>query len=89
MPNKKSAIKEMRKSAKRRERNRRKLGTVKTLVKSVKKLIEEGKKEAGAALSKAQSALDKNKKIHPKKASRIKSRLAKKISATSKAASKK
>ncbi len=79
MPNTKSAIKAMRQSIKRRERNLKVKDAYKTAVKDVKKLITSAQKsESLEALKKTMSALDKAVKknvIHKNKASRLKSRI--------------
>jgi small subunit ribosomal protein S20 len=84
MPNTKSAIKAMRQSIKRRERNLKVKDAYKTAVKDVKKLITSAQKsESLVALKKTMSALDKAVKkniIHKNKASRLKSRISKAIS---------
>lgn len=81
MPNTKSAAKAMRQSKRRQEFNSRTKQFFKDAVKSVRKLIKEGKKsEAAEAMKKAMSALDKAAKkhvIHKNTAARKKSRLAK------------
>jgi small subunit ribosomal protein S20 len=83
MPNTKSAIKAMRQSIKRRERNLKVKDAYKTAVKDVKKLITSAQKsESLVALKKTMSALDKAVKkniIHKNKASRLKSRISKAI----------
>lgn len=83
MPNTKSAAKAMRQSIRRREYNIAVKDKFKSVVKNVKKLIAEGKKnEAMDAMKAAMSALDKAVKKHTilkNTASRKKSRLAKAI----------
>lgn len=83
MPNTQSAIKAMRQSAKRHQRNLIKKDAFKTAVKEVKKLLLAGKKtEAMEAMKTAMSTLDKAVKthvIHKNKSSRLKSRLAKSL----------
>lgn len=83
MPITRSAKKALRTSAKKRDFNLARKDKASKAVKSVKKLIAEGKtKEARAALTVAQSALDKAVKGHTidkNTASRRKSRLSKMI----------
>lgn len=83
MPITRSAKKALRQSLKKRVWNRVRKDKASDAIKSVKKLISEGKKkEALAALSLAQKSLDKAVKAHTidkNTASRRKSRLAKKI----------
>lgn len=83
MPITRSAKKALRSSLRKRVFNRVRKDRVSTAEKDVKKLISEGKKkEAIAALSRAQKALDKAVKgrtLDRNKASRKKSRLAKMI----------
>jgi len=80
MPNTKSAGKAMRQSERRRVRNIETKDAFKDAIKSVRKLITDGKKtEAMEAMKKAMSALDKAAKknvIKKNTASRKKSRLA-------------
>jgi len=85
MPVTKSAKKALRVGARRKEENLITKALYKSAVKLVRKATQEGAKEASNLLSQAQSALDKaakNKTIHPNKAARLKSRLAKKGTAT-------
>ncbi len=75
MPITKSAIKALKQSEVRRERNAIKKKTLKSVIKKTDKVED---------LPKAQSAIDKIAKtgyIHKNKAARLKSRLAKKLSA--------
>ena len=85
MPNIKSAKKAFRQNIKRRKRNIEKKKKMKTEVKNIKKLIEAGKfKDAQKALPNTYKVLDKMAKIgiiKKNKASRLKSRLAKKLNA--------
>lgn len=87
MPNKKSAIKELRKGAKKAVRNFKVKKTIKETVKTSSKLIEAKSKEAIETVKKAVKLLDKAaaKKIIAKNtASRKKSRLMKKLNSLSK-----
>lgn len=82
MPNKKSAIKELRKSAKRAIRNYKVKKAIKDAVKDSKKLIETKEKQAAEKVKVAIKLLDKAaaKKIIAKNtAARRKSRLVKKL----------
>lgn len=86
MPVTKSAKKALLTSARRHEENLQKKNAYKKAVKTVKKAAAEGVKEITELFSQAQSALDlaaKSKTIHPNKAARLKSRLAKKLNADS------
>jgi len=77
MPIKESAKKAMRQSITRRARNMKRKKAVKEVIKKTTKVAE---------LSKAQSVIDKVAKsgyIHKNKAARLKSRLAKRVSAKS------
>ena len=87
MPNKKSAIKELRKSAKRAIRNYKVKKAIKDVVKESKKLIETKEKQAADKVKAAIKLLDKAaaKKIIAKNtAARKKSRLMKKLNIISK-----
>jgi small subunit ribosomal protein S20 len=87
MPNKKSAIKELRKSAKRAIRNYKVKKAIKDVVKESKKLIETKEKQATDKVKAAIKLLDKAaaKKIIAKNtAARKKSRLMKKLNLISK-----
>lgn len=81
MANTKSAIKNHRKTLARTLRNRSRKSRLKTLAKKVQTLAEAGDKDAlKAAASEYVSAMDKATKsnlIHPNKASRAKSKVAK------------
>ncbi len=83
MANIKSAIKRARQNIKLRQRNTSARSMYRTFVKHVIKAVEQGDKEAArAAFSVAQPIIDKAVSkglIHINKASRIKSRLSKKI----------
>jgi small subunit ribosomal protein S20 len=83
MPNTKSAGKAMRQAARRRNYNLVTKEKFRTAVKTVKKAVTAGTKDAAAeSLKAAMSALDKAAKkgvIHKNTASRKKSRLAKQI----------
>lgn len=88
MAHTRTAKKRLRQNVKKRTANRAQVSRLKTELKKTKARIQEGKpEEAKAQLSIASQALDKAAKknlIHPNKASRVKSRLAKKIAAASK-----
>jgi small subunit ribosomal protein S20 len=81
MPNIKSAEKRLRQDAKRHERNKAAKSAMRTHIKNVSAGVEEGDKElVTAELQKAMKAIGKNGKkhiIHPKKASRLMSRIQK------------
>lgn len=83
MPNLEHAIKAHRQSLKRKKGNLKTKGAFRSVIKDIKKLLEEGKvKEAEQYLSKAYKTLDKAAKkgvIKKNTASRKKSRLAKRI----------
>ena len=83
MPNIKSAKKAFRQNIRRRKRNIEKGKKMKAEVKNIKKLAEAGKfKDAQKALPNTYKALDKMAKIgiiKKNKASRLKSRLTKRI----------
>jgi len=84
MPQKKSAIKELRKTKKRTARNSLAKRRLKELMKKLDKVLNsEDKKEALTIYNKIQKLVDKaSKRKHPftpAKAQRIKSRVAKKI----------
>jgi small subunit ribosomal protein S20 len=84
MPVTKSAKKALSVAIRRHEENILQRTTFKQAIKGVKKAVEAGSKEVTELFSKAQSALDKAAKkntIHPNKAARLKSRLAKKLTA--------
>lgn len=59
MPNKKSAIKELRKSKTRQQRNMVVKETIKTLTKKSRKAIETGEKDAAELVAKTLKAIDK------------------------------
>ncbi len=87
MPNKKSAIKELRKSAKRVVKNFKIKKTIKENIKASGKLIESKSKEAVETVKKAVKLLDKaaaKKVIAKNTAARKKSRLMKKLNSLSK-----
>lgn len=76
MPNKKSALKELRKNAKRRLRNQSTKSMLKTLIKAAR--MAGGKSEAEALARQARKMLDKAAErgiIHKNQAARRKSRL--------------
>lgn len=81
MPNSKSATKSLRQSISRRDHNRRQRSTLRTFVKNVRKLAENGDVEkAREIFPTAQKKLDQaaaKNLIHKNKASRLKSRLSK------------
>jgi len=84
MPNKKSAMKELRKSTKRAIRNFKVNKAIKEAVKDSKKLIEAKEKSAAETVKKAIKLLDKaaaKKIIKKNAAARKKSRLVKKLNA--------
>lgn len=80
MPVTKSAKKALRVGARRKAENLVTKGLYKNAIKAVKKAVVAGSGEVSDLLAKAQSALDKaakSKTIHPNKAARLKSRMAK------------
>ncbi|MBI5401330.1 30S ribosomal protein S20 [Candidatus Wolfebacteria bacterium] len=83
MPRTKSAKKAMRQSAKRREVNIKRKTDLKMVIKKYKNLLAEGKKEEAAKLlPQVYKKLDKSAKvnlINKNKASRLKSKLTKKL----------
>ncbi len=82
MPNKKSAVKELRKSAKRAIRNYKIKKTIKDAIKDSKKLLEAKEKSAIDKVKEAIKVLDKaatKKVIKKNTAARKKSRLMKKL----------
>ena len=89
MPIKRSSFKDLRKSRARHVRNISTMSEIRTLAKKVESLITEKKvKEAGAALSKFASKMDKAAKkgiIKDNTASRKISRFMKRLAASSKA----
>ena len=87
MPNKKSAIKELRKSTKRAIRNYKVKKAIKEAVKDSRKLIEASEKTAVDQVKSAIKLLDKaaaKKIIKKNTAARRKSRLVKKLNAIKK-----
>lgn len=85
MPVSKSARGALRVSDRRHAENLKVKYSVKKALKGARKAIEAGTEEVKELLSLAQSALDKaakNNSIHPNKAARLKSRLAKKAATT-------
>lgn len=85
MANKKSSKKDIRKTATRTARNRTERSRIKTLSKAVAKAEDaETVKKSGAALASAVDKAVKRNVVHPNKAARIKSKIAK--SANAKAA---
>ena len=89
MPIKRSSFKDLRKSRSRRARNLSTMSEIRTLAKKFESLVTEKKvKEAGAALNKFASKMDKAAKkgvIKKNNASRKISRFMKRLSALSKA----
>ena len=85
MPNTKSAKKALRQNLSRRKRNLSQSNEAKTVIKNYKRLVSQGKKEdAAKILSTVYQKLDKLSKtgiIKKGRASRLKSRLSKKLSA--------
>ena len=84
MANHKQAIKRNRQNIIRAERNRYYLSTARTFLKRARQALEAGDKAAGAAVAKATSYLDHiaGKGVIPKKrASRLKSRLTRQLTA--------
>ncbi|MCU0722180.1 MAG: 30S ribosomal protein S20 [Planctomycetes bacterium] len=88
MPRSRSSQKSHRKSEKRRAWNKVKLSRTRTEVKKARALVQEGKtEEAKKQVATAFKHMDKAAKrnvIHPNKAARDKSRLAKKLAAAAK-----
>lgn len=80
MPNTPTAAAELRKSLKRRDRNRSRRSTMRTFIaKTLKAAEEKNLPEAEANLRKAEQAIDKNvkwKQLHANNAARKKARLA-------------
>ena len=91
MPRTKSANKALRQSLRKRQNNLSKLRSLKTSIKNCKKaLISESKESLKSSLSVAYKALDKaakTKLIKKNKANRLKSKLAQRITKSSKASS--
>ncbi len=84
MANTKAALKEIRKNARRRMRNRLVRTSTRTMVKRASRAIESGAADSEQALREAMSALDKAAAkgvFHKNAASRRKARLAKKLKA--------
>lgn len=84
MPVTKSAKKALSVARRRHEENLLQKAAFKRAAKAVRKAVDAGAQETVELFSKAQSALDKAAKantIHPNKAARLKSRLAKKMAA--------
>ena len=84
MANTKSALKEIRKNARRHTRNRLVRTSTRTAVKTANRQIAEGEPDSAEAMRAAFSALDKAAQkgvIHKNAASRRKARLAKKFKA--------
>ncbi len=83
MANTKSALKNIRKAARRREQNRFHRSRARTLIKKTRRLIEAGElEEAQATARLAAKALDKaaqKRSIHPNNAARRKSRLMRRL----------
>jgi small subunit ribosomal protein S20 len=82
LPNVKSAIKRMRTAAKRAERNKAQRSKLRTAVKKARQA--ESAEEVNASLLQATSLLDRaarTRLVHPNKAARLKSRLAKRANA--------
>jgi small subunit ribosomal protein S20 len=87
MPRSRSSRKSHRKSEKRKKVNRENMSRLRTELKKARALLEEGKVEEGKAqVVKAVQNLDKAAKrhiIHPNKAARDKSRLARRLAKAS------
>jgi small subunit ribosomal protein S20 len=84
LANTKTALKEIRKSARRRTRNRLVRASTRTIVKRATRAIESGAADSEQALREAMSALDKAATkgvFHKNAAARHKARLAKKLKA--------
>ncbi len=84
MANSKSALKEIRKTARRRQRNRLVRASARTMVRRASRAISAGESDATQTLGEAISALDKAAQkgiIHKNAAARRKSRLVKKLKA--------
>ncbi len=82
LANSKSALKEIRKTVRRRQRNRLVRASTRTLARRAARAITTGETDAAATLREAVSALDKaagKGVIHKNAAARRKSRLAKKL----------
>ena len=80
MPNNRNAAKADRQSQKRRLQNRSQTASLKTLVKKFKTGLETASDSPAVTLAQVSKRLDQagaKRLIHPKKASRLKSRLAK------------
>ncbi|MFN3653592.1 MAG: 30S ribosomal protein S20 [Armatimonadota bacterium] len=80
MANLRSAIRDIRKSRRRAERNQSVRSAIKTYMKKSRTAIESGAEETGQVVSQTSSILDKAAKrgiIHPNAANRRKARLAK------------
>lgn len=90
MANTASAKKRIRSSARRRERNRQFRSAARTYIKRTRSLIEQGDLEAAEEMSRrAASTLDKAARkgvVHPRNASRRKSRLMKELATAMKSA---
>ena len=89
MANLRSAIRDIRKSRKRAERNQSVKSAIKTFVKKTRVAIANGDENAAELLSQTSAAVDKAAKrniIHPNAANRRKSRLAKRLNAAKAAA---
>jgi small subunit ribosomal protein S20 len=88
MPHSRSSAKSYRKSEKRRIANRDKTARMRTEVKKARAFLQDGKvEEAKPQISKAFQCIDKAAKgnvIHPNKAARDKSRLARRLNAATK-----
>ncbi len=88
MPNTKSAKKALRQNIRRRERNLLRKAKMKATIKNYKKLLKEKKvEEAKTYLNQVYKTLDKLAKVNfikKNKASRLKSKLAKKLTLISK-----
>lgn len=85
MPVTKSSKKALSVAIRRHEENLLQKSAFKNAVKTVKKAVAAGSQEVADLFAKAQSSLDKaakNNTIHPNKAARLKSRLAKKLAGT-------
>lgn len=87
MANTKSAIKELRKSAKKQDYNKKIKDNLKTLIKKTKKAIESGDKKAEEMVKTAMKAIDKAKQkgiIKKNSGDRKKSRLHTRLNKTKK-----
>ncbi|MGC9529121.1 MAG: 30S ribosomal protein S20 [Candidatus Bipolaricaulaceae bacterium] len=83
MPNTRSAKRRLRQSIRRRQRNDLRKAAVRHWRREIHKLVEAGKsQEAEQAFSQFQKAVDKaaaHRTIHPRRAARLKGRMARRI----------